>query len=203
MDFYNSLAGIIPSFIYRVLPILSIAGLTRLVLFGVFFSTSRHPNPLVALDLIGDLDAVQLDTQWEALVTAIDNGLFSGDSALPINFNVVIKRIVAVGQNFKCWGEGTIMASIDIEVPGGSGEALDEYIDGKIFPAIQTAGGNLTLHFGKRSPPNSLVLQSTIDFYAACGVETNLTISDSSCYNPICDRTVTPRRFKYPDQYYA
>lgn len=178
----------------------------------------------MAPDNLGQVEGVQIDVPWDVLVTAIDNGLFTQDK-VPLYFNVVIKRIEAEGINYKCWdksgkhrkneagdeninNDGTVLvASIDAEAPAGWGGRLDKFIDETIYPALHEYTDDIAIHFGKRAPPNSRILQSALDFYERCGVEIDLgqDIKAKECYHPICDRTNNengPREFTYPSRYY-
>jgi len=198
----NAFVYATPSFVYGLLPVFVLTGTTRLATAGVY-STRDFPNPFTAPDTLGAIEGVQIDTPWETIVSAAEAGLFSGDDRVPIWFNVVIKRIVAVGTNYKCWGEaGRIMASIDIEAPLGFADELDDYIENTIYPKLVVAGGPVAIHFGKRSPPNSSVLTSAMNFYESCGVETNLQVAVEDCIHPLCERKPAPSVFHYPPAYY-
>lgn len=208
---------------YGVFPVFAVTGTSRLVVQGTY-STQTHPQPFVAPDNLGQVEGVQIDVAWDVLVAAISNGLFTSEK-VPLYFNVVIKRIEAQGINYKCWDntgkdrnkngdadangdEGTVLvASIDAEAPAGWGDRLDKFVDEIIYPALHAYTEDIAIHFGKRSPPNSRILQSALDFYERCGVEIELgkDVKPKDCFHPICDRANNedgPREFTYPSQYY-
>lgn len=203
MNFVNFGVGAFPASLYGLFPVFAVTGSSR-VLVGGSYSTKKHPNPFIAPDNLGQVEGVQVDCHWTTLMDALeDGGLFRGSKKIPLYFNAVIKRIEAQGKHYTCWGEpGTITASIDLEAPAGWGSKLDQYIEEVVFPELSNRGP-VSIHFGKRSPPNSRVLQSAINFYSDCGVATHLEIKDDNCYHPICDRTNVPRKFKYPADYYG
>lgn len=202
MNLANFAIGLFPASLYGILPVFAITGTSRLLIEGTF-STKDHPNPFIAPDPLGQVEGIQVDVLWTTLIDAIQfGGLFTtDDKKVPLYFNVVIKRIEAVGNNFNCWGQGAITAAIDLEAPAGWGDKLDDFVDNIVFPELK-ARGDVAIHFGKRSPPNSKTLQSAIDFYQKCGVEIDLNLTEDVCYHPICDRNSSPRKFTYPPAYY-
>lgn len=198
MQFVNSVVYLFPSFLYGIFPVFAVTGTSRLLVQGKF-STKEFPNPLIAPDVLGSIEGVQIDTTWENLITAVESeGLFRQSKRVPLYFNVVIKRVEASGKNFKCWGEGTKVAAIDIEAPLGRADELDDYIENTIFPAL-SKNGRVAIHFGKRCPPNSSILQSALDVYESCGAQVGITVNQ--CYHPICERKATPSPFAYPEAY--
>jgi len=191
--------GFFPSFLYGILPVFAVTGTSRLIVKGTF-STADFPNPFTAPETLGRVEAVQVDAAWETLLSAIEEeGLFtSDDKKVPSPYiNVVIKKL----DDTPACSTATKMCGIDLEAPAGWGDMLDDYINDVVYPAL-AKHGDVTIHFGKRVPPNSALVQSALDFYGDCGVEVGLNITKEECHHPYCERRTAPTLFTYPSKYY-
>jgi len=207
LSFTNGVVYLVPSIFYRIVPVFAVTGTSRRLVFGTF-STKEYPNPFTAPDNLGAIEGVQIDTPWDNLVDAVQQrGLFTSgvnnSNKVPLYFNVVIKRIqpAATDNNFNCYGTGTVMAAIDVEAPLGRADEMDAFIENIVYPALSANNGTVGIHFGKRSPPNSSILQSALDVYEACGAKVGLGAMEK-CYHPLCERKATPSVFEYPEAYY-
>jgi hypothetical protein len=186
-------AGIVPSFIFKVLPLLAATGIFRLFVIGSA-STAQIPQPLQAPDVT--VENVQIDTEWFALLNAMADGLFTVDK-VPLYMGVVIKKIEPL-TIASCWS--TTVASIDIQAPMGRGGSLDQFIQDTVLPALKNHG-TVGLHFGKRLDSGSEILSTALSTYnSQCGVTLNL--SPANCYHPACNRASTLTNFTYPPSLY-
>jgi hypothetical protein len=132
------------------------------------------------------------------MVKALENGLFT-EEAIPLYFYVRFKKVQPKENTISCWDETSVI--LEITAPKGDGDALDEWVDTIVYPALIDAGGTVGLHFGKRLPPNTNLLQAALKKYESCGVE--LDLNPDVCFHPQCRRRVAPDPFVYPPQYYA
>jgi len=202
LDIINFSAGLLSPSLLNIIPAFALTGITRLAVLGTL-STKEYPNPLPAPESLEAVESVQIDAKYDTVIAAIKDGLFiTSEEIVPFYFSVVIKQVNAVGTNFKCWGEGTRMAAIDIQAPPNQGPQMDAYIENVVYPKLSKFG-DVAIHLGKRSPPNSSILASALDFYKTCGVEIGLTVDSTECYHPICERKTTPTTFQYPAAYYT
>lgn len=197
MWLFNTIANIpVPSVITSAIPgYLGITGVFRCLLVGGTFGLEEYPLPLVAPPAA--VENIQVDTEWSTLITAMNAGLFSSPT-IPFNLGIVIKKIQPGGDN-SCWTVPA--AAIDVQAPIGQSDLLDQYVEGVLHPAL-SAIGSVGLHFGKRLPAGSNVLQSALDKYAGCGAAVDLEPANG-CYHPMCTRTATPTAFEYPAQYFS
>jgi len=193
---YNTISFLsVPSFLVTLIPgFLGVTGLTRNLLISGTFNIDQHPLPLLAPPTA--VENIQVDTEWATLLAAMDAGLFS-NPPVPVDLGLVIKRITPAEPTNGCWTEPA--AAIDIQAPMGKHAILDDWIRDVLHPAL-TAIGTVGLHFGKRLPAQSAVLQAALDKYEACGASVGLSLTE--CYHPMCKRTVTPTAFEYPSQYF-
>jgi hypothetical protein len=186
-------SGIVPSFVFKVLPLLAATGIFRLLVIGTA-STAQIPQPLQAPDVT--VENVQIDTEWLSLVNAMSDGLFTVDK-VPLYMGVVIKKIEPL-TIASCWS--TTVASIDIQAPMGKGDQLDQYVKDTVLPALKNHG-KVGLHFGKRLDSGSEILSTALSTYnSQCGVQLNL--SAANCYHPACNRASTLTNFTYPPSLY-
>eukprot|EP00967_Tisochrysis_lutea_P142574 scaffold263608_cov37-Tisochrysis_lutea.AAC.1 len=197
MTVFNGVSSIpLPTFVISSLPgFLGLVGLLRLYLVQGTFSLEEHPLPLVAPPAA--VEGIEVDTEWSTLMAAIDAGLFSSPS-LPSELAIVLKRVSPSENTVGCWTEPA--AAIDIQAPVGSAAILDEYVDSVLYPSLATYG-TVGLHFGKRVPSGSMVLNATLEKYARCGAA--LALNGGECIHPMCRRTTVPSPFNYPSKYYA
>jgi hypothetical protein len=199
--------GLTPDWIFQYIPIFATTSIIRSVSLPGFYSTTMFPHPFRAPDRLGGGEVVQIDVHWEYFVKAIADGLFTQERP-PLFFNVVTQRVLATGKNYKCWNrEGDsddtrYIALINIEAPRGFAEQQDQFIDTVVYPALKKYTDDISIHFGKRNPPHSRILQSALDFYKKCGAQIALGTVEP-CYHPTCERTNKPRDFTYPPQYYT
>ncbi|CAB9499011.1 expressed unknown protein [Seminavis robusta] len=186
-------AGIVPSFIFQYIPILGATGIFRYFVTGSL-STGQVPVPITAPDVI--VEDVQIDTEWDTLVSAMEDGLFTKDK-VPLYFGVLAKKITPL-SNKACWS--VPVASIDIQAPKGSGDQLDKFIKETVLPALKSRG-NVALHFGKRLDSGSEIVSSALSTYnRQCGVQ--LGVTPTECYHPACNRESTMTNFTWPPSIY-
>eukprot|EP00967_Tisochrysis_lutea_P069131 scaffold90764_cov32-Tisochrysis_lutea.AAC.2 len=194
---FNLIANLpLPTCVTSLIPgVLGLTSLLRRLLIQGTFSLERHPLPLEAPDSL--VENIQVDTEWDTLLQAMRAGLFSAPN-VPFNLAVVIKRIQPTNGTFGCWDVPA--AAIDIQAPVGWHDMLDGYVADEVYPAL-SAIGSVGLHFGKRIPAQSAVLQAALNKYSTCGASLNL--SPAQCIHPMCERTPNPTTFEYPARYYS
>ena len=186
-------AGIVPAFVFNIVPLLGLTGIFRLFVVGSV-STKDFPQGITAPDVV--VEDVQIDTEWSTLLAAMEDGLFT-EERVPLYMGVLIKRIEASEASNGCWKVPA--ASIDIQAPKGQGAKLDKYINDEVLPALKSRG-TVGLHMGKRIDNGSDLLKTALETYAACGVEMNL--APAKCYHTACTRTSELTGFEYPVEFY-
>ena len=141
--------------------------------------------------------AIQIDTEYRVLIAALENGLFT-KKQIPLYYYVRFKKVVPFENSNSCWNEPAVI--LEITGPQGDGDALDQWVDDVVYPALIAEGGTIGLHFGKRIPPGRKTTRAALNKYKSCGAQLDLDPVD--CYHPQCKRTTHPSSFVYPDQYY-
>jgi len=185
-----------PQFVYDLFPVFQLTGILRANIVGTGqFSTSTVPQPLLS-PLGVNVENIEMETDWSTFLLLVDNGIFS---EFPRKAGSLAKKIVPIGTN-ACWTEP--IAAIDFQIPLGFATELDDFVENVFYPKLLelNSSAKVTLHFGKRVPPNSNVLQAALNNYESCGVTLNPIVE--TCYHPLCARTVTPSTFEYPSKYY-
>lgn len=184
-------ANLAPNWVFSYVPLLGATGIFRYVIAGSV-STSQWPQPLLAPD--GTVvEAVQIDTEWSTLMSAMADGLFTDDK-VPTYFGVLIKKITPLTDK-SCWP--VTAAAIDIQGPKDRGDAVDKWIKETVYPYLK-ARGNVGLHLGKRIESGSELLATAMETYnAQCGVTLNL--APTTCYHPACTRSQITTNFTYAE----
>lgn len=143
MTFFNLiLSSPTPAILYSYIPILGFSGILRQALVFGTMSNQKHPQPLIGPNLY--VNNIQVDVEWNVLITAIENGLFE---QWPFYGGALIKRISA--SNKSCWSaEDT--AALDLQFPFNQGEVVDDFVDNILYPMLTDLGGTVGSHFGKR-----------------------------------------------------
>jgi len=192
MSLFNAFANIpLPSWLLRIVPVLSLSGLLRQIFIGGTYSTAEFPQPVVAPDLA--VDVAQVDAPFSSFLSIVDSGFFA-DNLVPYGGGVLLKRIPPAADGTSCWD--VEVASIDIQIYAGGGDLLDAYLD-QLYGAL-SQHGPVSMSVGKRlTPSGSRLLNSTKNFYAQCGAQTDLD-TDTPCYHPFCRRTSELHNFEYP-----
>lgn len=187
-----------PDELFQIFPIFSLVPGLRALIVGGVVSTDVHPQPLTAPD--AQVEDIQIDTEWSTLLKVIDSGVF--DDGYPLFSLGLIRKVTILEGGFSCWRNTTEAAVIDITIPPGRAEEIDEFVVNKLYPAIKEQGGNVGLHLGKRIPNDSTELMNDVfDFYARCG----MTVPDTKpepCYHPLCSRQSIPTTFEYPSEFF-
>ncbi|CAB9506668.1 expressed unknown protein [Seminavis robusta] len=191
----NLFETFLPSWIYQYVPLLGFTGIQRLLVVGSL-SSAQFP---VAIPIFADLDSEDygIDTEWDTLMSAMEDGLFTKDT-LPLYFGVLIRKVSA-GTEKSCWS--VPIATIDIYAPKGSGDQLNKFIKETVVPYLKSRG-NVGLHFGKRLDSGSELLSLALSTYnRQCGVELGVTPTEG-CYHPACNRESTLTNFTWPPSLY-
>jgi hypothetical protein len=186
----------VPESFYTIIPGLEFTGPVRQLMRGPL-STAIVPQPLLAPE--DPVEGLQIDVSADKLKLAMENGLFIGDDGIPHYMFAMIKPIPASDNPLSCWKGPTV--ALDIQAPAGWGNQLDTYVDEVVYPHLITVNATLTLHLGKRLPPNSRIVATALTTYESCGMELN--VDANPCYHPLCKRTVAPNEFEYPPAYYT
>jgi hypothetical protein len=195
MRFLTSLGGFVPGAALRILPLTGATGIFRAAINGPV-STDRHPQPLTSPDTA--VEDIQIDTEWDTFVAALEEGLFTTNK-LPLYFGAFVRKLTPLGSDPNgCWK--VPVAAIDVQAPLGRAAELDEFVASTVYPALSKLG-TVSLHLGKRLPEGSEILQSALNFYQSCGAE--LDVAPAKCYHPVCKRTTAVDAFEYPPGLYA
>jgi hypothetical protein len=160
-------------------------------------STAVVPQPLLAPE--DPVEGLQIDIATDKLKQAMQNGLFSGDDKIPNYMFAMIKPFAASDNPHACWTGPTV--ALDIQAPPGWGNQLDTYVDEVVYPHLLAVNATVTMHLGKRLPPNSRIVAAALTTYESCGMALN--VAANPCYHPLCKRTVVPNEFEYPLAYYS
>ncbi|CAB9509321.1 expressed unknown protein [Seminavis robusta] len=186
----------VPQSLYTLVPGLSHTGTVRRLIHGTF-STAVVPQPLLAPE--DPIEGLQIDVAADKMKLALQNGLFTGNDQVPPYFFAMIKPLPASDNPHSCWQGPTV--TLDIQAPMGWGAQLDMFVNLVVYRHLVAVNATVTMHFGKRLPPNSKVLAAALERYHECGAEVD--VDADPCYHPMCKRTVVPTEFEYPPAYYA
>jgi len=187
-------ASIVPSVVFKWIPLLGTTGLFRYTVTGSV-ATTQFPQGITAPPVT--VENVQIDTEWETLLLAMEDGLFT-EHTVPLYMGVLVKRVEPAENTNGCWKNTT--AAIDIQAPTFRGDDLDKYIKDTVLPALK-ARGTVGVHFGKRLDSGSEILKTALDTYKKCGVMTYLDPPER-CWHPACQRSSVLTGFEYPSRYY-
>lgn len=190
----NLIVDITPNFIFRFLPLVGAAGVFRFFLGGSL-STQKDPQPLLSPGATA-VENWGIDTEWETVISAMADGLFTRDLVPPF-LGVTIRKITPSASPNGCWTETS--AILDVQGPE-DGDAIDDFVNNVILPKLLKFG-TVGLHFGKRIQAGSPILDAALDKYGTCGAELN--VEPATCIHPMCRRSTAVSTFEWAPGFYA
>lgn len=142
-------------------------------------------------------EQIQMDTQWSVFVDMVDSGWFNDNPPPTFDLILAVRHIRANGNSRGCWKEDT--AAIAIGSPVRAVDDNENYA-AQVLEGIESFGGKITLHYGKRSPRNVNIRRAALRTYEECGIE--MDVDPVRCVHPSCRRTEAIEPFEWPAEYY-
>ena len=142
-------------------------------------------------------EQIQMDTQWSVFVDMVDSGWFNDNPPPTFDLILAVRHIRANGSSRGCWKEDT--AAIAIGSPVRAVDDNESYA-AKVLEGIESFGGKISLHYGKRSPRNVGIRRAALRTYEECGIE--MDVDPVRCVHPSCRRTEVIEPFEWPAEYY-
>lgn len=142
-------------------------------------------------------EQIQMDTHWSVFIDMVDSGWFDDNPPPSFDLILAVRHIRANENSRGCWKEDT--AAIAIGSPVRAVDDKENYA-AQVLNDIESFGGKITLHFGKRNPSNADIRRAALKTYAECGIEMDVT--PVRCIHPACRRTEAIASFEWPVEYY-
>jgi len=189
----NFVVDITPNPLFNFLPLVGAAGVFRFFLIGSL-STESNPQPLLSPGATS-VENWGIDTEWETLISAMADGLFTRDR-VPAFLGVTMRKLTPSDSPNGCWT--TTSAIIDVQGPAGD-DQIDDFVNNVILPKLQKFG-TVGLHFGKRIEAGSPILDAALSKYGTCGADLN--VEPAACYHPMCRRSTAVSDFVWAPGFY-